>query len=58
MRVAISALFKNRESVKYVKGLESRMKTIDECIVSFGNIDTSVEIGCVYTMEFDIFDVE
>nr|GMD47281.1 zinc finger BED domain-containing protein RICESLEEPER 2-like [Ipomoea batatas] len=42
LKVVTSALHKIRESVKYVKGSEGRMKKFEECIGAVGNIDTSI----------------
>ncbi|KAG6477457.1 hypothetical protein ZIOFF_066712 [Zingiber officinale] len=42
LKVATVALNKIRESVKYVKGSETRMKKFEECIRAVGNIDTSI----------------
>nr|GMD48446.1 zinc finger BED domain-containing protein RICESLEEPER 2-like [Ipomoea batatas] len=42
LKVVTSALHKIRESVKYVKGSEGRMKKFEECIGAIGNIDTSI----------------
>ncbi|KAH7688738.1 Tam3-transposase (Ac family) protein [Dioscorea alata] len=42
LKVAHVPLHKIRESVKYVKGSESRMKKFEECVGAVGNIDTSI----------------
>ncbi|XP_031105158.1 zinc finger BED domain-containing protein RICESLEEPER 2-like [Ipomoea triloba] len=42
LKVVTSALHKIRDSVKYVKGSEGRMKKFEECINAVGNIDTSI----------------
>ncbi|KZV17238.1 hypothetical protein F511_20769, partial [Dorcoceras hygrometricum] len=44
LKVATAALNKIRESVKYVKGSESRMKKFEECVVAVGGIDTSISL--------------
>ncbi|KAH7667122.1 Tam3-transposase (Ac family) protein [Dioscorea alata] len=42
LKVAHDALHKIRESVKYVKGSESRMKKFEECVGAVDNINTSI----------------
>lgn len=42
LKVATVALNKIRESVKYVKGSETRMKKFQECVRAVGNIDNSI----------------
>ncbi|KAH7688641.1 Tam3-transposase (Ac family) protein [Dioscorea alata] len=42
LKVAHDTLHKIRESVKYVKVSESRMKKFGECVATVGNIDTSI----------------
>lgn len=42
LKVATVALSKIRESVKYVKGSETRMKKFQECVQAVGNIDNSI----------------
>ncbi|KAH7672025.1 Tam3-transposase (Ac family) protein [Dioscorea alata] len=42
LKVAHGALHKIRESVKYVKCSESRMKKFKECVTTIGNINTSI----------------
>ncbi|XP_075475592.1 zinc finger BED domain-containing protein RICESLEEPER 2-like [Primulina tabacum] len=42
LKVDVVALNKIRESVKYVKGSETRMKKFQECVQAVGSIDTSI----------------
>lgn len=42
LKVATVALSKIRESVKYVKGSDTRMKKFQECVQAVGNIDNSI----------------
>lgn len=42
LKVANDALVKIRDSVKYVRGSESRMRKFEECVKEVGNIDTSI----------------
>ena len=42
LKIASDALHKIRESVKYVKGSESKMKKFEEYVRAIGNIDTSI----------------
>ncbi|KZV40262.1 hypothetical protein F511_29621 [Dorcoceras hygrometricum] len=44
LKVATASLNKIRESVKYVKDSESRMKKFEECVVAIGGIDTSISL--------------
>lgn len=42
LKIVVGALTKIRDSVKYVKGSDSRMKKFEECARAVDNIDTSI----------------
>ena len=42
LKVASSSIHKIRESIKYVKGSEGRMKTFKDCVAKVGGINTKM----------------